>query len=753
MTISETRVLTEGEFDVQFPDEIYLIGDWTYSAAQENVERLISDPTVDIVVTWGQLVSHAVCCFVNLPKPVIAPVVVDHQLQSLPFVDGASGVTNLSYVSFEDKVSSEFEVFQKIVPFRKIAFLGNPEFFESLPMLRAQVARSVAEEGFELEFIGARPTAEATLDLITDDFDAVYVWPLFFMSPDEFQRMIERLNERGLPTFSGWGSQDVEAGLLATATSDEFFPRLTRRVALSLQRILLGEDAGTIPVQFSFRQEVVINMATARAIGVSPGWDVIVEARLLHAEQSGLPVLSLQGAVTDAVEVNLDLLARERALAANAEEVSKATSDYRPQLGIGLLGRQIDKDRARASLGSQPERSLIGSATLSQVLFSDSILANIKIQRELQLGREFEFEALRLDIALEAAVTYLNVLRVKSLLAIQRRNLEITRSNLELAKIRQSIGAANPAEVLRWESQIATDRKSVVEFVALKKVAEIALNRLLNRQLEDPLLTEEVDLDDPTLITGQERFTGYTETPARFRLFSDFMVQEGLASSPELATLDAAIRAQERLILATKRSYWAPNLGFEAGIDEFLERAGEGTEQGFPGGGNLFPFNNDTSWSLGVRASLPLYAGGRRLAERLQAEIDLQSLELQRDAVAQRIDQRIRSGMQVARSSFTGIGLSEQASSAASRSLALVSDAYARGAVAILDLLDAQRNALNAEQLVANSLYDFLTDLMEVQRAANRSDFFMTVQQRDLWFERLERYFEFATPAPIAVEE
>ena len=81
-------------------------------------------------------------------------------------------------------------------------------------------------------------------------------------------------------------------------------------------------------------------------------------------------------------------------------------------------------------------------------------------------------------------------------------------------------------------------------------------------------------------------------------------------------------------------------------------------------------------------------------------------------AVAERIETRIRAGMEVARGSFSGIDLSEQAAAAAGKSLELVSDAYARGAVSILDLLDAQNAALNAEQLLANAIYDFLIDLI-----------------------------------------
>ena len=45
-------------------------------------------------------------------------------------------------------------------------------------------------------------------------------------------------------------------------------------------------------------------------------------------------------------------------------------------------------------------------------------------------------------LSLQSAA-YLNLLRIKSLVQIQRNNLELTRSNLELAEIRQSVGASN----------------------------------------------------------------------------------------------------------------------------------------------------------------------------------------------------------------------------------------------------------------------------------------------------------------------
>ena len=82
-----------------------------------------------------------------------------------------------------------------------------------------------------------------------------------------------------------------------------------------------------------------------------------------------------------------------------------------------------------------------------------------------------------------------------------------------------------------------------------------------------------------------------------------------------------------------------------------------------------------------------------------------------------------------------------------------MSDSYARGAVSILDLLDAQNAAVGAEQLYANAVYDFFVDLMEVQRASNRFDFFLSPEDRELWYERLEDFFERAGAKPLVATE
>jgi outer membrane protein TolC len=71
-----------------------------------------------------------------------------------------------------------------------------------------------------------------------------------------------------------------------------------------------------------------------------------------------------------------------------------------------------------------------------------------------------------------------------------------------------------------------------------------------------------------------------------------------------------------------------------------------------------------------------------------------------------------------------------------------VTDAYSRGATPILDLLDAQSASLRADLAAATSVYKFLNDLMEVERATGSLSVLLTPEQRAAMLKRLEDYFQ-----------
>jgi outer membrane protein TolC len=406
----------------------------------------------------------------------------------------------------------------------------------------------------------------------------------------------------------------------------------------------------------------------------------------------------------------------------------------------------IDSDRAAASFGTQAEKSLSASLQLQQSLYSESAWAHLDIQRRQQAGLQEEWRQLRLDVIREAATGYLNVLRAKTLQTVQKNNLRVTRSNLDLARNRREIGFSSPAEVYRWENQLARDRRALIDADVTRTQAEIALNRMLHRPLEETFATVGQGLEDPALIAGDPRLFAQLATPAAFARFRDFMVEEGLKASPELKRLDAAIAAQKRARTAARRAFWVPDLTLQAGVTQLLGEKGEGVDSPFHRLKGMLPVDipeaDDTSWHVGLNLSLPLFAGGSRWAEQIQTERRIDRLELERQALAARLEQRIRSALQDSRASHLGIRLSREGAQAAAKNLQLVTDAYSRGVVSILELLDAQNAALIAEQSAANAVYDFLLDLMDVQRAIGQFDFFLGATDREEWFQKLEHFLQ-----------
>lgn len=748
----EILALTSGEFDVRFPQDKTIIGDWTPESIRRAIDRLLADPKADLIITLGVISSNEICLRVDLSKPVIAPIVIDAKLQGLPMKDGASGVKNLNYLAYPNNFEKDIKAFLKIVKFKKLAIIHNPYYKEAIPNLHSGSKALLKELGIDATYIGVEKSADEVFSALPPDIDAVYVAPILNISSDEFDRLVQGLIERKLPSFSLIGRREVEKGILATSNPD-VFPRLSRRVALNVQRILLGEDPGSIPFGFAVGEQIIINMETARKIGVYPNWSVLTEAELISPirEEVVDRTENLGSVVHEAIDVNLDLAAEERFVAAGDKEVAIARSNLLPQIDLSATGVVIDKDRAEASFGSQAERTISGTATATQLIYSDDAWANLSIQKNLQKSREYNRDQLKLDIVQEAATAYLNVLRTKTFEKIQRENLQLTKSNLELARIRESIGSSGPGEVYRWENQIATNRKTVIEANSQRNLAEMALNRLLHRPLEESFATTETSLNDPVLLTSNKAFLDKMGNPWTFKVLRSFLVTEGLGHSPELQALDAAIAARKRILASANRAFFLPTLALQGQVTNIFSREGAGSEalqlpSQFSG---IFPTVDDLNWSVAANLSFPLFKGGAKFAKRSQASEELAQLRTERKSVAEKIEQRIRSALHVAGASYAGIEQARLAADAAHKTLGLVQDSYREGVVSILDLIDAQNAALISDEVAANAIYDFIIDLMEMERSVGKFDFLRSDEERAAFFNRMDNYFKQVSESDI----
>lgn len=380
----EITDLLSREFDIRFPPGKTITGDWTADSIHRALQKLLADPEVDIVLAGGLLASAQVCQYTEFSRPVIAPFILDADLQGLPVSNGASGVKNLNYIVSSERFETDLETYHDIYAFKKPVMLISSIVSGLYPSFQDDVEYKAQEMGIDLHTIVVKTSIEPALDAFPEDADAVIISALYPLREEENKRLVQGLIDRKIPGFTGLFREDVENGIYAGRVPEGHFLRRARRAALNIQRILLGEDAGTLPVTMSINFRILINMKTARTIGILPGFNILTEAELLNPRREEVErKVNLVGAVGEAVRVNLDLVAKQRSVAAGKQNIYDARSVLLPRIEVSALQTVIDKDSAENSLGQMPERTLSGSATISQILFSEPAWANYTIRKHI----------------------------------------------------------------------------------------------------------------------------------------------------------------------------------------------------------------------------------------------------------------------------------------------------------------------------------------------------------------------------------
>ena len=728
----EFRELLSADFDVSFPPSMVYAGDWTAPGIERALDRALGDDRADLVVATGSIAANLLARRRDVPRPALAAFILgplaDRDLETRE----SSGVANLNFVN-ADRAGRNLDLLEELAGEGPLAIAVPEALLEVVPDLGAQVSEKIGRPGEITHVVSAGDSAEEALARLPADVVAVMLLPLAEMSDAEWARFVDGLHDRGLPTFSWLGASEVREGVLAGATPDGYQQQIIRWAALNAQQILLGAEPAELPAAFPPQERLIINMRTADRIGVSPSWAMLVAARLINRdERPAARRLSLTGVMEEVQGLNLELLAAQRSVAAGRDQVRLATAPLLPQVGVGADFTMIDDNRS-AVIPGIAARTFSGGATLRQLIFDEAAWATRSIEGSFQVSRELDRDALRLDVMREAGVAYLNVLRAKTSERIQRDNLEVTATNLDFARLRVSAGAANLAEVFRWQAQLSGFQQSVVDAEVTRALMEIEVNRILNRPLEEPFDTQEATLTSAPIRELLPLMEPYIDNPRDFEIFRAFMTNEAVQVSPEIGRIQALAGAQERVLQAANRAFFLPQVALQAGLDQRFSEGGVGSDE--LAGLNRF------SWDLALVFSYPLFAGAARFAAESQATEELARLEIQRDDTVLRIDQRMRGALHLLRGSWVKIELARAASQAADSNFGLVQDAYRRGVGDILGLLDAQNEALVAREAAASAVYEFLIDLIEVERAVGRFEYFGSPEERTSFFERLEEYY------------
>ena len=717
--VDELLALTENEFEVRIHN---YRGEWTQESIEASYAAAYANPEIDMLLVTGFIASQLGTQRKEYPKPTFLPLILDPGLLAKPPTEGKSGIPNLSYLIIYANFADDLDSISKLVEVDRLALFIDEELSDSIPQLRLSALAICEERGIELVEIRHDGVDHALVQQVPEGTDAVFVSGLPRMPKDAFLSLVAAINDRGLASYSFVGTEDVEAGLLMTSSETRDLERQARLNALNMQAVMLGGRAEDQTVFGTARKQYTINMDTARQIGISPSFDLLSEANLLRERP---PVTGDEYGLVEiarlAIRQNQDLVSQTFATEAGAEDIAGARAELLPQLDLST-SYDTRKISPVVESGLFAERSTDAALALRQVIYADPLAANLVIQRQLQASREAGLSEFRLDIVQAATTAYYSVLNARSQLGVQENNLVVTRRNLELAKDRVQLGTSSSADVYRWEAEEARAQIGVLDARAAVDQAWNQLNRLLNLPQQQRMPLKEASPSEPFVISEKE-FDTMIASPADFARFAEFVVARGISRAPEIAQIDAQLQAKERELKSRRRETWLPQFSVGGRLSSNLNQSGVGA--GPSAGQDL------EDWTVGIQATLPLFSGGSRRADISRANLELLQLRAARASAAEKVEERIRLQLHAAYADSARIELSGDAAASARRNYDLVQDAYARGAVTIIELLDAQDASLTADAAAVDSQYRFLTTIMALQRAAGGFDFLLDSDERE----------------------
>lgn len=177
-----------------------------------------------------------------------------------------SNVTGISNMT-GTMASKRMSLLKELVPgVKRIAVLYNPIDPVTKPQIR-DAQRDAPALGVEVRFFPVKAVAE-----LPDTFQQMFAWKAnaaLWLSgqANAFQPGTRDLGLKHRFPVMATLRNDVEAGGLISYYPDHI--ELYRRTAVYVDRILKGGKPGELPVELPARFELVINLRTARAIGLA----------------------------------------------------------------------------------------------------------------------------------------------------------------------------------------------------------------------------------------------------------------------------------------------------------------------------------------------------------------------------------------------------------------------------------------------------------------------------------------------------
>jgi outer membrane protein len=384
---------------------------------------------------------------------------------------------------------------------------------------------------------------------------------------------------------------------------------------------------------------------------------------------------TLRNALVKTYGTNPTITAQRAQLRSLDEGVAIARAQGRPQLS-GTFGVNQDLYNSVGVGG----HTFTAGANVNYPLFNGGAVRNSirAANRRVDAGRAF-LRAVEGDIFTEAVAAYMDVIRDRSIVTLNRNQVRVLQTNLQASRDRFEVGDLTRTDVAQSEARLALAQSALATAEGRLESSEENYRRVIGE------LPDELEPPPP--------LPPLPATP-------DEAVEIALANNPDLIAVNYQIRAAG-LDVSVQRAARLPTVSAVSGTtyNNFLGTA----DEQFGGTGNV---NSRTVATAGVQARIPLYQGGLvgarvRQAQSLQSQLIEQGIAVERSVVAQ-----TRAAFASYQAALEAIESNQIAVNANTLALEGTRAEQSVGTRNVLDVLNAEQELLNSQVALVTARRD-----------------------------------------------
>lgn len=329
--------------------------------------------------------------------------------------------------------------------------------------------------------------------------------------------------------------------------------------------------------------------------------------------------------------------------------------------------------------------------TLTQVIdISGLIRTAVRAANVTLTLSELELARTRNDTILQVVQAYQDVARADEFVRVAEEALRNAQERLRLVRGQVDAGVAAQFDLLRAETAVAQAEQAVLNARNQREVAAAALNNLLGRKL-----------DTPVVVVKPERL------PDEMLPSLEALMQQAYENRPELIAAQRGIELAQ-VGIETARLRLLPNIVLTGQADFNL---------------NTSAFNPRRETYTGVVVlSVPIWDGGIARAREAQARDDKQIAQLRLQQVQEAVALEVRQAYLNLQDSKKRLAVAQKGLEQATEALRLARVRFEAGVSPQLEISDAELAFTQAQTNVVNAQFDYLDAYAGLLRAVGAID-------------------------------